>query len=196
MRLEDCWQEVTPNSFILLSEILLWYLFISPSHPLYILTFLFPLCSRDITSLSTWRAELFKICLVKAYTCDSCRWNGSWLVSDFNANCKISRYFYRFLLLEYLMSDAYCFYAGKTIQSIAFLASHFEENLSPHLVVAPLSTLRNWEREFATWAPQMNVVCLKKFLFKYFCYFRWMLFWINAILSRCYTLARHKLVLS
>ncbi|XP_068476124.1 CHD3-type chromatin-remodeling factor PICKLE-like isoform X2 [Phaseolus vulgaris] len=47
---------------------------------------------------------------------------------------------------------------GKTIQSIAFLASLFEENVSPHLVVAPLSTLRNWEREFATWAPHMNVV--------------------------------------
>ncbi|XP_019447576.1 PREDICTED: CHD3-type chromatin-remodeling factor PICKLE-like isoform X1 [Lupinus angustifolius] len=47
---------------------------------------------------------------------------------------------------------------GKTIQSIAFLASLLEENISPHLVVAPLSTLRNWEREFATWAPQMNVV--------------------------------------
>ncbi|XP_038711495.1 CHD3-type chromatin-remodeling factor PICKLE-like isoform X2 [Tripterygium wilfordii] len=47
---------------------------------------------------------------------------------------------------------------GKTIQSIAFLASLFEENIYPHLVVAPLSTLRNWEREFATWAPQMNVV--------------------------------------
>ncbi|KAK1375866.1 CHD3-type chromatin-remodeling factor PICKLE-like [Heracleum sosnowskyi] len=47
---------------------------------------------------------------------------------------------------------------GKTIQSIAFLASLFKENISPHLVVAPLSTLRNWEREFATWAPQMNVV--------------------------------------
>ncbi|XP_008799628.2 CHD3-type chromatin-remodeling factor PICKLE-like [Phoenix dactylifera] len=47
---------------------------------------------------------------------------------------------------------------GKTIQSIAFLASLFEEKLSPHLVVAPLSTLRNWEREFATWAPQMNIV--------------------------------------
>ncbi|XP_022981141.1 CHD3-type chromatin-remodeling factor PICKLE [Cucurbita maxima] len=47
---------------------------------------------------------------------------------------------------------------GKTIQSIAFLASLYEENLSPHLVVAPLSTLRNWEREFATWAPHMNVV--------------------------------------
>ncbi|XP_048331491.2 CHD3-type chromatin-remodeling factor PICKLE isoform X2 [Ziziphus jujuba] len=47
---------------------------------------------------------------------------------------------------------------GKTIQSIAFLASLFGENISPHLVVAPLSTLRNWEREFATWAPQMNCV--------------------------------------
>ncbi|KAG8381710.1 hypothetical protein BUALT_Bualt05G0001000 [Buddleja alternifolia] len=47
---------------------------------------------------------------------------------------------------------------GKTIQSIAFLASLSKENISPHLVVAPLSTLRNWEREFATWAPHMNVV--------------------------------------
>ncbi|XP_045799661.1 CHD3-type chromatin-remodeling factor PICKLE-like [Trifolium pratense] len=47
---------------------------------------------------------------------------------------------------------------GKTIQSIAFLASLFKENVSPHLVVAPLSTLRNWEREFATWAPEMNVI--------------------------------------
>eukprot|EP01018_Ginkgo_biloba_P007663 Gb_18673 [translate_table: standard] len=48
---------------------------------------------------------------------------------------------------------------GKTIQSISFLASLAEENVSlPHLVVAPLSTLRNWEREFATWAPHMNVV--------------------------------------
>lgn len=47
---------------------------------------------------------------------------------------------------------------GKTIQSIAFLASLFEEKVFPHLVVAPLSTLRNWEREFATWAPQINIV--------------------------------------
>lgn len=30
----------------------------------------------------------------------------------------------------------------------------------PHLVVVPLSTLPNWEREFATWAPQLNVVML------------------------------------
>jgi SNF2 family DNA or RNA helicase len=55
--------------------------------------------------------------------------------------------------------------AGKTIQSISLLASLIEENVSlPHLVVAPLSTLRNWEREFATWAPQMNVVCLLFFI--------------------------------
>ncbi|XP_057525140.1 CHD3-type chromatin-remodeling factor PICKLE-like isoform X2 [Amaranthus tricolor] len=47
---------------------------------------------------------------------------------------------------------------GKTIQSIAFLTSLFEEGVYPHLVVAPLSTLRNWEREFALWAPQLNVI--------------------------------------
>ncbi|KAL9230296.1 hypothetical protein vseg_005669 [Gypsophila vaccaria] len=47
---------------------------------------------------------------------------------------------------------------GKTIQSIAFLASLFEEGVYPHLVVAPLSTLRNWEREFSTWAPHLNVI--------------------------------------
>ena len=51
--------------------------------------------------------------------------------------------------------------AGKTIQSIAFLTSLFEEGVYPHLVVAPLSTLRNWEREFALWAPQLNVVCIR-----------------------------------
>ncbi|XP_071729796.1 CHD3-type chromatin-remodeling factor PICKLE-like [Rutidosis leptorrhynchoides] len=38
------------------------------------------------------------------------------------------------------------------------LASLYEENVSPHLVVTPLSTLRNWDREFAMWAPHMNVV--------------------------------------
>ena len=32
--------------------------------------------------------------------------------------------------------------------------------LRPHLVVAPLSTLPNWDREFAAWAPQLNVVVL------------------------------------
>ncbi|CAK9216882.1 unnamed protein product [Sphagnum troendelagicum] len=49
---------------------------------------------------------------------------------------------------------------GKTIQSISLLASLAAADVVelPHLVVAPLSTLRNWEREFATWAPHMNVV--------------------------------------
>ncbi|XP_018479052.1 CHD3-type chromatin-remodeling factor PICKLE [Raphanus sativus] len=47
---------------------------------------------------------------------------------------------------------------GTSVQSIAFLASLFEENVAPFLIVAPLSTLRNWERGFATWAPHMNVV--------------------------------------
>lgn len=28
----------------------------------------------------------------------------------------------------------------------------------PHLVVAPLSALPNWEREFARWAPHLNVI--------------------------------------
>jgi hypothetical protein len=28
----------------------------------------------------------------------------------------------------------------------------------PHLVVVPLSTLPNWEREFRAWAPQLNIV--------------------------------------
>lgn len=49
--------------------------------------------------------------------------------------------------------------AGTRIQSIAFLASLFAENVAPFLVVAPSSTLRNWEIGFTTWAPQMNVVC-------------------------------------
>jgi hypothetical protein len=40
-----------------------------------------------------------------------------------------------------------------------------EEGVSlPQLVVAPLSTLRNWEREFSTWAPHLNVVCFLFFL--------------------------------
>ncbi|EFJ45932.1 hypothetical protein VOLCADRAFT_30242, partial [Volvox carteri f. nagariensis] len=50
---------------------------------------------------------------------------------------------------------------GKTVQTIAFLASlHAECCELPHLVVVPLSTMRNWEREFETWAPNLNVVSL------------------------------------
>ncbi|GMH36110.1 hypothetical protein BSKO_03978 [Bryopsis sp. KO-2023] len=50
---------------------------------------------------------------------------------------------------------------GKTIQSISFIASLWKEYVEkPHLVVVPLSTMPNWEREFALWAPQLNVVSL------------------------------------
>ena len=30
----------------------------------------------------------------------------------------------------------------------------------PHLLVVPLSTVTNWEREFALWAPHLNVIAL------------------------------------
>lgn len=47
---------------------------------------------------------------------------------------------------------------GKTIQSITFL---FEILLTgirgPFLIIAPLSTIANWEREFRTWT-DLNVV--------------------------------------
>ncbi|KAL4452565.1 hypothetical protein ABPG75_008227 [Micractinium tetrahymenae] len=50
---------------------------------------------------------------------------------------------------------------GKTIQAIAFLAALCHERCQrPHLVVVPLSTLPNWQREFARFAPQLNVVTL------------------------------------
>ncbi|WKX89357.1 hypothetical protein Q1695_008755 [Nippostrongylus brasiliensis] len=49
---------------------------------------------------------------------------------------------------------------GKTIQSIAFLAAlyHRYELFGPFLVVVPLSTMAAWQKEFAQWAPDMNLV--------------------------------------
>lgn len=47
---------------------------------------------------------------------------------------------------------------GKTIQSITFLYEMYMKNIEgPFLVIAPLSTIPNWEREFRTWT-QLNVV--------------------------------------
>lgn len=43
---------------------------------------------------------------------------------------------------------------GKTLQTIAFLLSR----PGPVLVVAPLSVLPVWEREFAQWAPQLRIL--------------------------------------
>jgi SNF2 family DNA or RNA helicase len=48
---------------------------------------------------------------------------------------------------------------GKTIQTIAFLSAlHADWTPGPFLLVVPLSTLRNWQREFQFWAPHMNVI--------------------------------------
>ncbi|KAG1963214.1 chromodomain-helicase-DNA-binding protein 6 isoform X1 [Pimephales promelas] len=47
---------------------------------------------------------------------------------------------------------------GKTIQSITFLFEIFFMGLrGPFLIIAPLSTITNWEREFRTWT-EMNVI--------------------------------------
>lgn len=47
---------------------------------------------------------------------------------------------------------------GKTIQSITFLNEIFLYGIEgPFLVVAPLSTIANWQREFETWT-DMNVI--------------------------------------
>ena len=52
---------------------------------------------------------------------------------------------------------------GKTIQTIAIFAYVYEtvrERSQPHLVVAPKSTISNWLKEFAIWAPFFRVVNL------------------------------------
>ncbi|KAG7154403.1 Chromodomain-helicase-DNA-binding protein 1-like, partial [Homarus americanus] len=48
---------------------------------------------------------------------------------------------------------------GKTIQAIAFLSYlfHTHHMYGPFILVLPLSTLNAWQKEFATWAPDMNV---------------------------------------
>uniref|UniRef100_A0A4W5NBG0 Uncharacterized protein n=1 Tax=Hucho hucho TaxID=62062 RepID=A0A4W5NBG0_9TELE len=47
---------------------------------------------------------------------------------------------------------------GKTIQSITFLFEMFSMGLrGPFLIIAPLSTITNWEREFRTWT-EINVI--------------------------------------
>ena len=42
---------------------------------------------------------------------------------------------------------------GKTIQSITFLSKVQEVGpRGPFLIIAPLSTIHNWQREFETWS--------------------------------------------
>jgi SNF2 family DNA or RNA helicase len=49
---------------------------------------------------------------------------------------------------------------GKTLQTIAFLAFMQAERGvgGPSLVVAPMSVLSSWMREFTQWAPHLRVV--------------------------------------
>ncbi|XP_056334959.1 chromodomain-helicase-DNA-binding protein 8 isoform X2 [Danio aesculapii] len=47
---------------------------------------------------------------------------------------------------------------GKTIQSIALLSEMFSAGVqSPFMIIAPLSTITNWEREFSNWT-DMNAI--------------------------------------
>uniref|UniRef100_A0A3P9PJH5 Chromodomain helicase DNA binding protein 7 n=1 Tax=Poecilia reticulata TaxID=8081 RepID=A0A3P9PJH5_POERE len=51
-----------------------------------------------------------------------------------------------------------CMGLGKTIQSITFLYEIYMKSIEgPFLIIAPLSTIPNWEREFRTWT-ELNVV--------------------------------------
>ncbi len=49
---------------------------------------------------------------------------------------------------------------GKTIQAISFLSylHHAHSLYGPFLLVVPLSTIVAWQREFALWAPELNLV--------------------------------------
>lgn len=48
---------------------------------------------------------------------------------------------------------------GKTIQSITYLQElHNVGVKGPFLVIAPLSTITNWEREFASWTLMNTIV--------------------------------------
>ncbi|KLO20752.1 hypothetical protein SCHPADRAFT_816295 [Schizopora paradoxa] len=50
---------------------------------------------------------------------------------------------------------------GKTVQIVTFLGLlHARMGVFPSLVVVPNSTITNWVREFARWAPQLRVVPL------------------------------------
>ncbi|CAL4075902.1 unnamed protein product, partial [Meganyctiphanes norvegica] len=51
---------------------------------------------------------------------------------------------------------------GKTLQSISLLGymKHFRNISGPHIVIVPLSTLRNWENEFEKWCPSLRTIAL------------------------------------
>ncbi|ULT95326.1 hypothetical protein L3Y34_004211 [Caenorhabditis briggsae] len=52
---------------------------------------------------------------------------------------------------------------GKTIQTISLITYLMEvkQNKGPYLVIVPLSTLSNWQSEFAKWAPSVSAITYK-----------------------------------
>lgn len=51
---------------------------------------------------------------------------------------------------------------GKTLQTIALIGymKHYRNIPSPHLVIAPKSTITNWMNEIKRWVPTLRPVCL------------------------------------
>lgn len=50
---------------------------------------------------------------------------------------------------------------GKTIQLVCFLAGlHFSERYTPAVIVAPVTTLKHWQRELRSWYPPFRVFVL------------------------------------
>eukprot|EP00741_Cyanophora_paradoxa_P023825 tig00021623_g23013.t1 len=48
---------------------------------------------------------------------------------------------------------------GKTVQCVSFVSAlQYEFGAGPFLVLGPLATLPNWQREFEKWAPHLHVV--------------------------------------
>jgi len=52
---------------------------------------------------------------------------------------------------------------GKTIQTLGLITYLMEmkENAGPYLIIVPLSTIANWEQEFAKWCPAVTVIVFK-----------------------------------
>lgn len=48
----------------------------------------------------------------------------------------------------------------QTVQTVSFLSYLFHEmqQYGPFLVIVPLSTITAWEQQFASWAPDLNVI--------------------------------------
>jgi ATP-dependent helicase STH1/SNF2 len=52
---------------------------------------------------------------------------------------------------------------GKTIQTISLVAFLIEvkRQRGPYLIIVPLTTMTNWQGEFAKWAPSVKMVAYK-----------------------------------